>query len=52
VGNECCANVNYNKICDRGDETPDEPKTSRLIYVTAGTGALIVILLIAVPVKR
>jgi len=52
VGNECYADANYNKICDRGDETQDEPKTSRRIYVIAGIGALIILLLIAVLAKR
>ncbi|ODS37277.1 hypothetical protein BEH94_04455 [Candidatus Altiarchaeales archaeon WOR_SM1_SCG] len=51
VGNECCVDANYNKICDRDDETPDEG-TNWLLYVIAGIGALIVILLIAVLVKR
>jgi len=43
--------ANYNKICDR-DDTPDEPKTNGLIYIIAGIGALIVILLIAIRVRR
>jgi len=51
VGNECCVDENYNKICDR-DDTPDEPKTNWRIYIIAGVGVLIVILLIAVLVKR
>ncbi|ODS38627.1 MAG: hypothetical protein A7315_12095 [Candidatus Altiarchaeales archaeon WOR_SM1_79] len=51
VGNECCVDSNYNKICDR-DDTPDEPKTNWLIYIIAGIGALIILLLIAVLVKR
>jgi hypothetical protein len=42
---------NYNKICNR-DDAQDEPKTNWLIYLIAGIGALIVLLLIAVPVKR
>jgi hypothetical protein len=52
VGNECYADANYNKICDCGDETQDEPKASRRIYVIAGIGAVIILLLIAVLAKR
>ena len=51
VGNERCVDANYNKICDR-DEPESKEETNWLIYIIAGIGALIVILLIAVLVKR
>ena len=48
VGSECCLDKNDNKICDRDEQG----ETNWLLYLIAGIGELIILLLIAALVKR